>query len=293
MKGDNNPVRKMTKERYKEVYVNFYTNVGDKNPMYGKKHDVDTLEMIGEKSKDNWQNQRDLMISRIKKGMSSLEVRKKLSDSRKNSVIRHKWNCPVCDKELLLTEAQINKKSTCSHSCSNKHRYNHKVVSLEFCGYEDVYDMTVEETHNFAVITSGKDDRYVHSSGIFIHNCAEQSLANHETCCLAEVYLPNIDSYVELKEALMYAYLMNKHSLALHCSLKETEAIVNKNMRMGIGMTGILQATEEQRSWLNEAYVWLRGYDEWYSGEHGFPESIKLTKVKPSGTLSLLAGVTP
>lgn len=123
--------------------------------------------------------------------------------------------------------------------------------------------------------------------------CAEQSLANHETCCLAEIYLPNIDTYEELKEALTFTYRMNKHSLALHCSLKETEAIVNKNMRMGIGATGILQATEEQRSWLEEAYTWLRGYDKWYSGEHGFPESIKLTTVKPSGTLSLLAGVTP
>jgi ribonucleotide reductase alpha subunit len=123
--------------------------------------------------------------------------------------------------------------------------------------------------------------------------CAEQSLVDKETCCLAEVYLPNIESYDELKEALMFAYRMNKHSLALHCSLKETERIVNKNMRMGIGMTGILQATEEQRGWLKEAYKWLRGYDKWYSGEKGFPESIKLTTVKPSGTLSLLAGVTP
>jgi ribonucleoside-triphosphate reductase len=123
--------------------------------------------------------------------------------------------------------------------------------------------------------------------------CAEQSLVNFETCCLAEVYLPNIESYDELLEAITYAYRMNKHSLALHCSLKETEDIVNKNMRMGIGMTGILQATEEQRSWLKDAYVWLRNYDEWYSGEHGFPKSIKLTTVKPSGTLSLLAGVTP
>lgn len=123
--------------------------------------------------------------------------------------------------------------------------------------------------------------------------CAEQSLANFETCCLAEVYLPNIINYDELKEVLMFAYRMNKHSLSLHCSLKETETIVNKNMRMGIGMTGILQATEEQRNWLKEAYKWLRGYDKWYSGEKGFPESIKLTTVKPSGTLSLLAGVTP
>jgi len=123
--------------------------------------------------------------------------------------------------------------------------------------------------------------------------CGEQSLANFETCCLAEVYLPNITSYDELKESLMYAYRMNKHSLSLSCSLKETEEIVNKNMRMGIGMTGILQASEEQRSWLKEAYVWLRSYDKWYSIEKGFPESIKLTTVKPSGTVSLLAGVTP
>ncbi len=123
--------------------------------------------------------------------------------------------------------------------------------------------------------------------------CAEQSLVNHETCCLAEIFLPNIESKEELLEAISFVYRMNKHSLALHCSLKETEDIVNKNMRMGIGMTGILQATEEQRSWLKDAYTWLREYDVEYSSKHGFPPSIKLTTVKPSGTLSLLAGVTP
>lgn len=36
---------------------------------------------------------------------------------------------------------------------------NHKVVSVEFCGYEDVYDMEVENTHNFV------------ANGIVIHNC--------------------------------------------------------------------------------------------------------------------------
>jgi ribonucleotide reductase alpha subunit len=123
--------------------------------------------------------------------------------------------------------------------------------------------------------------------------CAEQSLANFETCCLAEVYLPNIVSYYELKKVLSYLYRINKHSLAIPCSLKETEDIVHKNMRMGIGVTGYLQAEEEQRGWLSDAYVWLRNYDKEYSKNHGFPHSIKLTTVKPSGTLSLLAGVTP
>lgn len=129
---------------------------------------------------------------------------------------------------------------------------------------------------------------------VMVYNpCAEQSLNNYETCCLSEIYLPNISSYEEFIEVLGYSYRINKHSLALHCSLKETEAIVNHNMRMGIGLTGVLQATKEQRSWLDKAYRWLRQYDKEYSAKKGFPESIKLTTIKPSGTLSLLAGVTP
>jgi len=128
---------------------------------------------------------------------------------------------------------------------------------------------------------------------VVFNPCAEQSLNNYETCCLSEIYLPNISSYTELIDILSLTYRVNKHSLALKCSLKETEHIVHSNMRMGIGMTGILQATEHQRNWLKDAYVWLRQYDKEYSKKYGFPESIKLTTIKPSGTLSLLAGVTP
>lgn len=63
-------------------------------------------------------------------------------------------------------------------------------------------------------------------------------------------------------------------------------------MRMGIGVTGYLTATEEQRTWLGETYEYLREYDKEYSKENNWPTSIKLTTVKPSGTLSLLAGVS-
>jgi len=63
-------------------------------------------------------------------------------------------------------------------------------------------------------------------------------------------------------------------------------------MRMGIGITGYLMSTEEQKSWLDPCYEYLRAYDKEYSKVNGFPESIKLTTVKPSGSLSLLPGVT-
>jgi len=122
--------------------------------------------------------------------------------------------------------------------------------------------------------------------------CAEQSLAPYETCCLAEVYLSNVSSKEEFVDICKLLYRINKHSLALPCHLEETADIVHSNMRMGIGVTGVLQATEEQRSWLSDAYEELRAFDKEYSAKHGFPESVKLTTVKPSGTLSLLPGVT-
>ena len=100
---------------------------------------------------------------------------------------------------------------------------------------------------------------------------------------MADIFLPNITSKEELFEVATYLYRINKHSLALYCSIPETEAIVHKNMRMGIGITGILQCTDEQRGWLSDCYEYLREYDVQYSKDHGFPTSIKLTTVKPSG----------
>ena len=122
--------------------------------------------------------------------------------------------------------------------------------------------------------------------------CGEQTLESWETCCLSEVFLPNITSLNELHKIVTYLYRINKHSLALPCHLTETEDVVHKNMRMGIGITGYLQATDEQKAWLSSTYEFLRNYDKQYSKQHGWPPSIKLTTTKPSGTLSLLAGVT-
>lgn len=122
--------------------------------------------------------------------------------------------------------------------------------------------------------------------------CAEQSLAPYETCCLAEVFLPNIESQAEFVDLCKLLYRINKHSLNLPCHQKDTEAVVHQQQRMGIGVTGVLQASEEQRSWLRDAYTNLREFDTEYSAAKGWNTSVKLTTCKPSGTLSLLPGVT-
>ncbi len=123
--------------------------------------------------------------------------------------------------------------------------------------------------------------------------CSEQTLQNFETCCLAEIFLPNISSKERLLEVAKLLYRINKHSLRLDCHLPETKEVVHKNMRMGIGVTGYLQATEEQRSWLSDTYKALRQHDKEYSKKMGWPTSIKICTVKPSGSLSLLPNVTP
>ncbi len=155
-------------------------------------------------------------------------------------------------------------------------------VEVEYLGDHEVFDITVDnESHTYW------------TGGLSVSNCAEQSLANFETCCLAEIYLPNIDSYDEFVDVMTLLYRICKHSLALGCHNKETEKIVNAQMRMGIGVTGYLQASAKQKKWLAPAYEYLRQFDEQYSKKHGFPVSVKLTTCKPSGTLSLLPGVTP
>jgi hypothetical protein len=139
---------------------------------------------------------------------------------------------------------------------------------------EDVWDVTVyDDTHTFSL------------SHCFTGNCGEQSLADKETCCLQEIFLPNIKSREELDKVAKMVYRIAKHSMALPCHQKTTEAVVHKHMRMGIGITGVLQVPEKM-DWLDATYKNLRVFDEKYSADHKFPPSIKLTTVKPSGCVT-------
>lgn len=123
--------------------------------------------------------------------------------------------------------------------------------------------------------------------------CAEISLPNKSTCNLSEIFLPNVNSYEELRDIATILYRLCKHSLMLPCHQKSTEDIVHSEMRIGIGVTGYMQCEQYKKDWLSDIYEYLREYDRTYSAKHGVPTSVKLTTCKPSGTLSILPGVTP
>lgn len=123
--------------------------------------------------------------------------------------------------------------------------------------------------------------------------CAEIALGDGESCNLATIFLPNISSKEEMFDVSVLLYKLQKAITSMDYPYEKTTKIVRKNRRLGQSVTGILQATEEQVSWLDDTYKNLVSFDEKFSAEEGIPASIRLTTVQPSGTLSLLPGITP
>ena len=123
--------------------------------------------------------------------------------------------------------------------------------------------------------------------------CAEIGLGDGESCNLSTLFLPNIESFEQLCEISELLYIVQKSITRLNYPYDKTTDIVRKNARLGQSITGVLQCSPEKISWLSPAYEKLEALDKEYSKKHGLPTSVRLTTVQPSGTLSLLPGVTP
>jgi ribonucleoside-triphosphate reductase len=144
----------------------------------------------------------------------------------------------------------------------------------------------------------GEKPDYKDKKAAGINPCGEQTLESFELCCLVETFPSMHDSYEEFEETLKYAYLYSKSVTLVNTHWKETNAVMLKNRRMGISQTGIIEAfikhgRRNLLNWCDKGYHYLRNLDETYSDWLCVPKSIKITTVKPSGTVSLLPGVTP
>ena len=128
--------------------------------------------------------------------------------------------------------------------------------------------------------------------------CAEQSLESWECCTLVETYLGRHDSLDDYKRTLKFAYLYAKTVTLLATHWEETNAIMQRNRRIGTSMSGIADFADIKglpvlRQWMDEGYHTVCKYDTIYSEWLGIRESIKKTTVKPSGSVSILAGESP
>ncbi len=128
--------------------------------------------------------------------------------------------------------------------------------------------------------------------------CAEQSLESYEICNLVETFPSRHENFEEYKKTLKYAYLYAKTVTLIPTHNERTNAIMLRNRRIGLSQSGIVESFEkhgrrEHFRWCDEGYKYICELDKKYSRWLCIPESIKKTSVKPSGTVSLLPGVTP
>ena len=128
--------------------------------------------------------------------------------------------------------------------------------------------------------------------------CAEQSLESYECCTLVETYLNRHTDIEDFKRTLKFAYLYAKTVTLLPTHWEETNAIMQRNRRIGTSISGVANFADNNgwsllREWMDAGYQVIKNYDISYSEWLGIRPSIKMTTVKPSGTVSILAGESP
>ena len=129
--------------------------------------------------------------------------------------------------------------------------------------------------------------------------CLEQSLESYELCCLVETFPAKHEDYWDYQRTLKFAYLYAKTVTLMSTHWQDTNDVIKRNRRIGASQSGIQEAILKfgRRKYLDEfcdqAFNYIQYIDKKYSEWMGVPLSVKTTSVKPSGTVSLVAGALP
>jgi hypothetical protein len=128
--------------------------------------------------------------------------------------------------------------------------------------------------------------------------CAEQTLESYECCTLVETFINRHTDMKDFLRTLKFAYLYAKTVTLLPTHWEKTNAIMQRNRRIGASISGLAAFQDTKglpklRDWMDTGYVEIQKWDKQYSEWMCVRESIKTTSVKPSGTVSILAGETP
>ena len=137
---------------------------------------------------------------------------------------------------------------------------------------------------------------YADRDAMGFNPCGEQTLHDGERCCLVETFPTNHETREDWLRTLKFAFLYAKAVTLVPTHRPATNAVMVRNRRIGVSMAGVWSMYEhlgiaECRAWWDAGYKHVRALDRLYSGWMGVKESIKVTSIKPGGTVPLLCGV--
>lgn len=131
---------------------------------------------------------------------------------------------------------------------------------------------------------------------IGVNPCGEIPLEDHEICNVMDTFPVNHSNMHDWLESLKFAYMYCKSVTLIPTHNERINRKIISNRRIGISLAGLSEffdavPLKEAKEWLSTGYKYLRDLDKTYSRWLGVCESIRLTTVKPGGTIPLLTGL--
>jgi ribonucleoside-diphosphate reductase alpha chain len=143
-------------------------------------------------------------------------------------------------------------------------------------------------------IESGRRD---HTKVVGTNPCAEITLRSAGVCNLTEVVIRYGDTLDQLKEKIRVATIMGTYQ-SLLLDFRHVRPIWRKNQEeerlLGVSLTGIMdhpvlsQTNSEAIYWLKEMKAYAIAVNKEWAAKLGINQSVAITTVKPSGTVSQL-----
>lgn len=154
----------------------------------------------------------------------------------------------------------------------------------------------MDVTRNYGRLSDAPDYKDTRAMGY--NPCAEQPLENFETCNLVEVFVNNCEDQDDFIKTLKVAYLYGKTVTLLPTKWERTNTVMQRNRRIGLSASGVADFVDRHgmaklRESLDDGYKYVIKLDTKYSEWLCIRESIRHTTMKPSGSISIVAGSSP
>jgi len=122
--------------------------------------------------------------------------------------------------------------------------FNPRLVGIDFVGYEDVYNITVDDNHNFAIQFPSKSEKNKYYQ-VFTQQCGEATLEKYGICNLGSIVLPRFVSNIntnwkKMEDVIRKSVRFLDNIIDVNnYVLPEFDISAHNGRRIGLGVMGL------------------------------------------------------